>query len=138
MESIAPILWREFQENPDLARAHAQMIRAPHGLGYYGQLLAAWADQLSRLYQLRQPTRPAGRMMRCTTHQCQILARLIQRPPVFIGARRPYREREVASLVMHFKKRRYLALNSILLEDSAREVPNAQHCLKKPNYRMRH
>ncbi len=58
METIAPILYGgSFQENPDLARAHAQMIRAPHGLGYYGQLLAGmgWTSLLW-LHQLRQPT----------------------------------------------------------------------------------
>jgi poly(3-hydroxyalkanoate) depolymerase len=58
MESIAPILYGgSFRENPDLARAHAQMIRAPHGLGYYGQLLAGlgWTS-LPWLRRLRQPT----------------------------------------------------------------------------------
>lgn len=58
METIAPILYGgSFRENPDLARAYAQMIRAPHGLGYYGQLLAGlgWTS-LPWLHQLRQPT----------------------------------------------------------------------------------
>jgi poly(3-hydroxyoctanoate) depolymerase len=58
MESIAPILYGgSFQENPDLARTHAQMIRAPHSLGYYGQLLASmgWTS-IHWLHQLRQPT----------------------------------------------------------------------------------
>jgi poly(3-hydroxyalkanoate) depolymerase len=58
MESIAPILYGgSFQENPDLARAHAQMIRAPHSLGYYGQMLAGlgWTSMLW-LHRLRQPT----------------------------------------------------------------------------------
>ena len=58
METIAPILYGgSFLENPDLARAHAQMIRAPHGLGYYGQLLAGmgWTS-LPWLHRLRQPT----------------------------------------------------------------------------------
>ncbi len=58
MESIAPILYGgSFRENPDLARAHAQIIRAPHSLGYYGQLLAGlgWTS-MPWLYQLRQPT----------------------------------------------------------------------------------
>jgi len=58
METIAPLLYGgSFQENPDLARAHAQMIRAPHGLGYYGQLLAGmgWTS-MPWLHRLRQPT----------------------------------------------------------------------------------
>jgi poly(3-hydroxyalkanoate) depolymerase len=58
METIAPILYGgSFQENPELARTHAQLIRAPHGLGYYGQLLAGlgWSSILW-LHRLRQPT----------------------------------------------------------------------------------
>jgi poly(3-hydroxyalkanoate) depolymerase len=58
MESIAPILYGgSFQGNPDLARAHAQMIRAPHSLGYYGQMLAGlgWTS-IHWLHRLRQPT----------------------------------------------------------------------------------
>ena len=58
MESIAPILYgKSFQENPDLARAHAQMSRAPHSLGYYGQLLAGlgWTS-IYWLHRLHQPT----------------------------------------------------------------------------------
>ena len=58
MESIAPILYGgSFQENPDLARAHAQMIRAPHSLGYYGQMLASlgWTS-MPWLHRLHQPT----------------------------------------------------------------------------------
>jgi len=58
MESIAPLLYGgSFLENPDLARVHAQMIRAPHGLGYYEQLLAVlgWTSILW-LHRLRQPT----------------------------------------------------------------------------------
>ena len=57
MESIAPILYGgSFRENPDLARAYAQMIRAPHGLGYYGQLLAGlgWTS-MPWLHRVRQP-----------------------------------------------------------------------------------
>src|SRR5438128_456770 len=40
-----------------LALAYAQMIRAPHGLGYYGQLLAGlgWTS-IYWLHRLRQPT----------------------------------------------------------------------------------
>jgi poly(3-hydroxyoctanoate) depolymerase len=58
MESIAPILYGgSFQENPELAHVYAQMIRAPHSLGYYGQLLAGmgWTS-IPWLYRLRQPT----------------------------------------------------------------------------------
>jgi len=58
METIAPILYgRSFRENPDLARAYAQMIRAPHGLGYYGQLLGGlgWTS-IPWLHRVRQPT----------------------------------------------------------------------------------
>ena len=58
MASIAPTLYGgEFQQNPDLARAYAQMVRAPHSLGYYRQLLAGvgWTSILW-LHQLRQPT----------------------------------------------------------------------------------
>jgi len=58
METIAPLLYGgSFQENPDLARAHAQMIRAPHSLGYYGQMLAGlgWTS-MPWLHRLRQPT----------------------------------------------------------------------------------
>ncbi len=58
MASIAPTLYGgEFRQNPDLARAYAQMVRAPHSLGYYRQLLAGvgWTSILW-LHQLRQPT----------------------------------------------------------------------------------
>jgi poly(3-hydroxyalkanoate) depolymerase len=58
MESIAPILYGgSFQENPDLAHAFVQMVRAPHGLGYYGQMLAGmgWTS-IPWLHRLRQPT----------------------------------------------------------------------------------
>jgi len=58
METIAPFLYGgSFQEHPELARTHAQLIRAPHGLGYYGQLLAGvgWSSILW-LHNLRQPT----------------------------------------------------------------------------------
>jgi poly(3-hydroxyalkanoate) depolymerase len=58
METIAPILYGGgFRENPDLARAYAQLIRAPHSLGYYGQLLAGlgWTS-LPWLHRVRQPT----------------------------------------------------------------------------------
>jgi poly(3-hydroxyalkanoate) depolymerase len=58
MESIAPVLYGgSFRENPELAHVHAQMIRAPRSLGYYGQLLAGlgWTS-IPWLHQLRQPT----------------------------------------------------------------------------------
>ena len=58
METIAPLLYGgSFLENPDLARAHAQMIRAPQSLGYYGQLLASlgWTS-MPWLHRLHQPT----------------------------------------------------------------------------------
>jgi poly(3-hydroxyalkanoate) depolymerase len=58
MESIAPILYGgSFQETPELAHVYAQMIRAPHSLGYYGQMLAGlgWTS-IPWLHQLRQPT----------------------------------------------------------------------------------
>jgi poly(3-hydroxyalkanoate) depolymerase len=58
METIAPLLYGgSFQENPDLARAHAQMIRAPQSLGYYGQMLAGlgWTS-MPWLHRLHQPT----------------------------------------------------------------------------------
>lgn len=58
METIAPILYGgSFEENPELARTHAQLIKAPHGLGYYGQLLAGlgWSSILW-LHNLLQPT----------------------------------------------------------------------------------
>ncbi len=58
METIAPILYGgSFRENPELARAYALMIRAPHGLGYYGQLLAGlgWTS-MPWLHRVRQPT----------------------------------------------------------------------------------
>jgi len=58
MATIAPILYGgSFRENPDLARVYAQMTRAPHGLGYYGQLLAGlgWTS-MPWLHRVRQPT----------------------------------------------------------------------------------
>jgi poly(3-hydroxyoctanoate) depolymerase len=58
METIAPLLYgASFRENPELAHVYAQMIRAPHSLGYYGQLLAGlgWTS-IPWLHQLRQPT----------------------------------------------------------------------------------
>jgi len=58
MATIAPILYGgSFREHPDLARAYAQMTRAPHGLGYYWQLLAGWGwTSLPWLHRLHQPT----------------------------------------------------------------------------------
>lgn len=58
LASIAPTLYGgTFRQNPDLARAYAQLVRAPHGLGYYRQLLAGvgWTS-MHWLHQLRQPT----------------------------------------------------------------------------------
>jgi poly(3-hydroxyalkanoate) depolymerase len=58
MESIAPILYGgSFQEHPELAHVYAQMVRAPHSLGYYGQLMAGmgWTS-ISWLHRLQQPT----------------------------------------------------------------------------------
>jgi poly(3-hydroxyalkanoate) depolymerase len=58
MESIAPILYGgSFRENPELAHVHAQIIRAPLSLGYYGQLLAGlgWTS-MPWLHRIRQPT----------------------------------------------------------------------------------
>lgn len=58
LASIAPDIYGgSFRQNPDLAHAYAQLVKAPHGLGYYGQLLAGagWTS-LPWLHQLRQPT----------------------------------------------------------------------------------
>ncbi len=58
LATIAPALYGgRFRQNPDLARAYVHLVRAPHGLGYYRQLLAGmgWTS-LPWLHQLRQPT----------------------------------------------------------------------------------
>jgi len=58
LASIAPTLYGGmFRQWPDLARAYAHLIRAPHGLGYYRQLLAGvgWTS-LPWRHQLRQST----------------------------------------------------------------------------------
>lgn len=58
LATIAPTLYGGvFRRQPELARAYAQMLRAPHSLGYYRQLLAGmgWTS-LPWLHQLRQPT----------------------------------------------------------------------------------
>jgi pimeloyl-ACP methyl ester carboxylesterase len=58
MATIAPDIYGgSFRENPDLARAYAQMIRAPHSLGYYGQMLAGlgWTS-IHWLHRVYQPT----------------------------------------------------------------------------------
>ena len=58
LATIAPTLYGgTFRQQPDLARAYAQLVRAPHGLGYYWQLLAGvgWTS-LPWLHLLRQPT----------------------------------------------------------------------------------
>jgi len=57
LATIAPTIYGgTFRQRPDLAREYAHLIRAPHGLGYYRQLLAGvgWTS-LPWLYQLRQP-----------------------------------------------------------------------------------
>jgi poly(3-hydroxyoctanoate) depolymerase len=58
LATIAPTLYGGvFRQRLDLARAYAQMVRAPHGLGYYRQLMAGvgWTS-LPWLHQLHQPT----------------------------------------------------------------------------------
>ncbi len=58
LASIAPTIYGgNLRQNPDLAGAYAQLVRAPHGLGYFRQLLAVvgWTS-LPWLYRLRQPT----------------------------------------------------------------------------------
>ena len=58
LATIAPTLYGGMlRQRPDLARAYAHLVRAPHGLGYYRQLLAGigWTS-LPWLHQLRQPT----------------------------------------------------------------------------------
>jgi poly(3-hydroxyoctanoate) depolymerase len=58
MAAIAPLLYGDaFRQNPDLAHTYAQLIKAPHGRGYIGQLLAGvgWTSILW-LHRLRQPT----------------------------------------------------------------------------------
>ena len=58
MAAIAPLLYgNSFQQDPDLAHAYAQLIKAPHGPGYLMQLLAGvgWTS-IHRLHRLRQPT----------------------------------------------------------------------------------
>lgn len=58
LATIAPTLYGGvFRTRPDLARAYAYTVRAPHGFGYYRQLLAGvgWTS-LPWLHQLQQPT----------------------------------------------------------------------------------
>jgi len=58
LATIAPALYGgSFRQQPDLAREYAQLLRAPHGLGYFRQLLAGvgWTS-LPWLHQIRQPT----------------------------------------------------------------------------------
>jgi poly(3-hydroxyalkanoate) depolymerase len=58
LATIAPSLYGGlFRQRPDLARSYAHLLRAPHGLGYYQQLLAGvgWTS-LPWLHRLRQPT----------------------------------------------------------------------------------
>jgi poly(3-hydroxyoctanoate) depolymerase len=58
MAAIAPLLYGDaFRQNPDLAHTYAQLIKAPRGRGYIGQLLAGvgWTS-IPWLSRLRQPT----------------------------------------------------------------------------------
>jgi poly(3-hydroxyoctanoate) depolymerase len=58
MATIAPFIYGgSFRENPDLAGAYAQMIRAPNSLGYYGQMLSGlgWTS-IHWLHRIHQPT----------------------------------------------------------------------------------
>jgi poly(3-hydroxyoctanoate) depolymerase len=58
MATIAPLLYGDaFRQNPDLAHTYAQLIKAPRGRGYIGQLLAGvgWTS-IPWLSRLRQPT----------------------------------------------------------------------------------
>jgi poly(3-hydroxyalkanoate) depolymerase len=58
MTAIAPLLYGDaFRQNADLAHTYAQLIKAPHGRGYVGQLLAGvgWTS-IPWLHRLRQPT----------------------------------------------------------------------------------
>lgn len=58
LASIAPTLYGGiFRQRPDLARAYTHLVRAPHGLGYYRQLLAGvgWTS-LPWLHQIPQTT----------------------------------------------------------------------------------
>jgi poly(3-hydroxyoctanoate) depolymerase len=58
LSTIAPTLYGgTFRQRPDLARTYAYLLRAPHGVGYYHQLMAGvgWSS-LPWLHQLRQPT----------------------------------------------------------------------------------
>jgi poly(3-hydroxyalkanoate) depolymerase len=58
LATIAPGLYGgKFRQQPDLARAYAHLVRAPHGIGYYQQLLAGvgWTS-LPWLHRLSQPT----------------------------------------------------------------------------------
>jgi poly(3-hydroxyoctanoate) depolymerase len=57
MAAIAPLLYgNAFRQNPDLAHTYAQLIKAPLGRGYIGQLLAGvgWTS-IPWLHRLRQP-----------------------------------------------------------------------------------
>ncbi len=58
LASIAPDLYGGlFRRSPEYARAYVHLLRAPHGWGYYRQLLAGvgWTS-LPWLHQLHQPT----------------------------------------------------------------------------------
>jgi poly(3-hydroxyalkanoate) depolymerase len=57
MVAIAPLLYGDaFRQNPDLAHTYAQLLKAPLGRGYIGQLLAGvgWTS-IPWLHRLRLP-----------------------------------------------------------------------------------
>jgi poly(3-hydroxyalkanoate) depolymerase len=110
MAAIAPFLYGDaFRQNPDLARTYAQLIKAPLGRGYFGQLLAGvgWTS-IPWLHRLRQPTLIlAGKDdVIVPPINARILARLIPRATLHIfngGHLFALTEKEqVASLVHAF------------------------------------
>jgi poly(3-hydroxyalkanoate) depolymerase len=58
IRDLGPLLYgREYRDNPELARLHASLMRAPSLPGYYAQLyaVAGWTS-LFWLHRIRQPT----------------------------------------------------------------------------------
>nr|ALV86494.1 poly(3-hydroxyalkanoate) depolymerase [uncultured bacterium 20] len=58
LKDLGPLLYgREYQDNPEVARLHASLMRAPSLPGYYAQLyaVAGWTS-LFWLHRVRQPT----------------------------------------------------------------------------------
>src|SRR5260370_37355680 len=57
MVAIAPLLYGDaFRQHPDLAHTYAQLLKAPLGRGYIGQLLAGVGlTSIPSLHRLRQP-----------------------------------------------------------------------------------